>query len=135
MKKVVLPLLFAALTLTTACHNRKGDPEDENVPAVMKDTVAADNTDVAVPDADDAKTVQESLITVTGKVTDIRNGKDGYTATLKSIEGNEYKATISIPNLNDPKQYRSVKTGDTITVKGEPFAVGKENHIRVTEFL
>ena len=128
MKKITISL-FAVLALTVACNNKKGDADSEAASPAMKDTIAVDNTDVAVPEVPEQ---EEGGVTISGKVLEVQNGKDGYTAKLSGNEGAVYFATISIPNLDDPKQYRSVKVGETVTVSGEVFKVGEEDHIKVT---
>ena len=74
---------------------------------------------------------QELLIT--GEVTGIENGKDGYIATIKDKNGELYYATISIINLQKSAgEYKSYKIGDKITVEGANWkdAEGK-THITV----
>jgi len=61
----------------------------------------------------------ENQISVTGTVTGIENGKDGYMASLQTKEGQIYVATISIVNLGENRaQYKTHQVGDQITVKG-----------------
>lgn len=58
-------------------------------------------------------------LSITGEITTIENGKDGYTATIKDANGKLYYATISIVNLQKSGgEYKSYKIGDKITVKG-----------------
>lgn len=134
IKVLSLALIGAALTFT-ACKKETAK-EEEPVAEVTDSTVIemppVDSTGVAT----DAPVVTETkTITVTGKVTEINKGKDGYTAKISSAEGPSYFATISIPNLTDAKQYRSVKVGDNITVKGEPTNIEEDVLIKVTELL
>jgi len=72
---------------------------------------------------------------VTGVVTEIQPGKDGYTARLRTSEGKEYFATISRANLQKPETYRAAQTGDTLTVSGDQWQMeGKEQiTVRVLE--
>lgn len=133
-KVLSLALIGAALSFT-ACK-KETTKEEEPVVEVTDSTViempAVDSTGVAT----DAPTVTETkTITVTGKVTEINKGKDGYTAKISSADGPSYFATISIPNLADPKQYRTVKVGDNITVKGEPTNIEEDVLVKVTELL
>ncbi|CAL2104554.1 protein of unknown function [Tenacibaculum sp. 190130A14a] len=51
------------------------------------------------------------------EVTEIRNGKDGYTAILKDDKEGLYTCTISIPNLED--NYVQLKVGDKVRIAGE----------------
>ncbi|MFV5699152.1 OB-fold nucleic acid binding domain-containing protein [Flavobacterium sp. ZT3R17] len=73
--------------------------------------------------------------TVSGKVSAIQKGKDGYTATIENTKGRIYFGTISIPNLSNPQLFKQVEIGDTITVKGELWKMGKEKQITVREIL
>ncbi len=70
---------------------------------------------------------------ISGVVNEIQQGKDGYTAKITTANNDIYYVTISPSNLKDPAQYRSVKVGDTMTVKGEQWKKGDENHITVRE--
>lgn len=64
---------------------------------------------------------KEGQMTVTGKVQQIENGKDGYMATLLDKDGKSFVATISIINLQKSgAPYKRYEIGDTITVSG-PF--------------
>nr|WP_315232127.1 hypothetical protein [uncultured Flavobacterium sp.] len=73
--------------------------------------------------------------TVIGKVSAIQQGKDGYTATIENAKGRIYFGTISIPNLSNPQLFKQAEIGDTITVKGEVWKMGKEKQITVREIL
>ncbi|MFL9845150.1 hypothetical protein [Flavobacterium rhizosphaerae] len=131
MKKSISYVALLALLLSLgACNNKK---TDEATPPAAQAEEAIDNTatqpdTTVVPQAEEA-TQQDARITVSGTVTEVNRGKDGYTATLKAADGKEYKATISIPNLTDPKEYRSVEKGETIKVEGEFY--GDDNMIKV----
>lgn len=58
-------------------------------------------------------------LSVTGEVTAVENGKDGYMATIKDAAGKAYTATISIVNLQKSGgQYKRYNVGDKISVKG-----------------
>lgn len=72
---------------------------------------------------------------IKGKVESIENGKDGYTAKIKTMEGKFYFATISIPNLGreNAHQYRSLNIGETVEIKGEIWEMNNEQHITVRE--
>jgi hypothetical protein len=73
--------------------------------------------------------------TVSGEVSAIQKGKDGYTATIKNAKGKMYHGTISISNLSNPQLFKQAAIGDTIVVKGEVWKMGKEKHITVREIL
>lgn len=131
-KVLSLALIGTALSFT-AC--KKETPKEEDAVIEIKDT-----TTVITPSADSTVVTtgtpapeEVKIITVSGKVTEINKGKDGYTAKIYSTEGPLYSATISIPNLKDPKQYRTVKVGDMITVKGEHLEDGEGGLMKVTE--
>ncbi|MFV7236887.1 OB-fold nucleic acid binding domain-containing protein [Flavobacterium sp. ZB4R12] len=73
--------------------------------------------------------------TVSGEVSAIQTGKDGYTATIENKKGRIYFGTISIPNLSNPQLFKQAEIGDTIVVKGEVWKMGKEKQITVREIL
>jgi len=133
MKNTFLSLSMAlALFALTACTEKKGTITNEDPAAVeVVDATATDVDSTAVPATEEAEP-KEEVITVSGNVTEINQGKDGYTAKIKTAEGKFYFATISIPNMADPKQYKSVKIGESITVTGESFPVEEDTMIKVT---
>lgn len=128
MKKVYKSLiLVVAITAMASCNSNK------------KATVTEDGTEVVkvrTPEATEESKEEEkdSIISVEGEVKEINQGKDGYTAILTTEDG-IYFATISIPNLKDPKQYRAVKIGETIKVKGDYWKMEEDNYITVRELL
>lgn len=73
--------------------------------------------------------------TVSGEVSAIQKGKDGYTATIENAKSKTYHATISIPNLSNPQLFKQAAIGDTIVVKGEVWKMGKEKRMTVREIL
>ncbi|MBE8715242.1 hypothetical protein [Sphingobacterium hungaricum] len=81
----------------------------------------------------DAVDSKDSIQTVTGRITNIENGKDGYMATLVTSEGKTYIATISIVNMQKFNgTFKRHEVGETITVVGEGFQNdAKENYILV----
>ncbi len=72
---------------------------------------------------------------VVGKVQSVERGKDGYTARILTADSLVYYATISIPNLNDPKQYKEVEAGMSIQVKGDYWEADGDRHITVRELI
>ena len=109
MKNLVL-VLFAVTTLvTTGCVCKKSKAE-----------TTAQN--------------QEN-VTVTGKITAVANGKDGYTAVLQAANNKMYNATISRINLQKSgSEYKRYKEGDTITVTGSTWVDAEGvTYITVTE--
>lgn len=128
MKKAVKSLvLILAIAGMASCNSNK------------KATVTEDGTEVVkvrMPEETPESKAEEkaSVITVQGEVKEINQGKDGYTAILTSEDG-IYFATISIPNLKDPKQYRAVKIGETIKVSGDSWKMEEDNYITVRELF
>jgi len=128
MKKVYRSLiLVVAIAAMASCDSNK------------KATVAEDGTEVVkvrTPEATQESKEEEkdSIISVEGQVKEINKGKDGYTAIL-TTENGIYFATISIPNLKDPKQYRAVEIGETVKVKGDSWKMEEDNYITVRELL
>lgn len=128
MKKVYKSLiLVVAITAMASCNSNK------------KATVTEDGTEVVKvrthESTEESKEEEkDSIISVQGEVKEINQGKDGYTAILTTEDG-IYFATISIPNLKDPKQYRAVKIGETIKVKGDSWKMEEDNYITVRELL
>ncbi|WP_026728408.1 hypothetical protein [Flavobacterium denitrificans] len=78
---------------------------------------------------------KDTARTVTGKVESIEGGKDGYTAKINTDQKEVYFATISIVNVGGPQNYKQVKIGDVISVKGEFWKNDDENHIKVTQII
>lgn len=72
---------------------------------------------------------------VSGKVESIEGGKDGYTAKITTDTKEVYFATISIVNVGGPQNYKQLKIGDVVSVKGEKWKTEDENHIKVTEIV
>lgn len=126
MKKQIVSLALLALVLLSSCDSSKKTSEE----AVKEDTVSVVKEEPAeVASAEE----QKIEVAVTGTVQEINKGKDGYTAKIADESGKIFNATISIPNLKDPKEYRSVAVGDKISVKGESFASDSDNYIVVRE--
>lgn len=128
MKKIAKGLvLILAIAGITSCNSNK------------KATVTEDGTEVVkvrMPEETPESKAEEkdSVVTVEGEVKEINQGKDGYTAIL-TTEGGIYYVTISIPNLNDPKQYRAVKIGEMIKVSGDSWKMEEDNYITVRELF
>jgi hypothetical protein len=71
---------------------------------------------------------------ISGKVTAVQPGKDGYTARLVTDAGKVYFATISRANLKEnAAQYRSAAIGDTLQIWGDVWQAGDEIHVTVRE--
>lgn len=141
MKTQVCTLLLAGSFALLSCNDKK-EAYDDNPNS--KDSIAVTDSDAHAHDGDahdshghdhDAVVEVDAPVdvTVNGTVGEITFGKDGYTAQLKDDSGREYFVTISRANLDDPKQYRELKAGDKITVKGESFKLDNKLHIKVEE--
>lgn len=73
-------------------------------------------------------------LSITGEITAIQNGKDGFTATIKDANGKEYYATISFVNSHGSGR-GSNYIGNKITVKGSYWKDGKGGiHVTVDEY-
>ncbi|MGV3459711.1 MAG: hypothetical protein ACO1N9_04560 [Flavobacterium sp.] len=121
---IALALLTMALV---SCGDRKSETTNaDNHIDTLSTAVATGHTDI------DTTAVERDAVTtiVKGTVTNVQNGKDGYTATIKDDAGETFHATVSIPNLKDPKQYRAVAVGDVITVKGESWKMDEKMYIK-----
>jgi len=73
--------------------------------------------------------------TVSGKVTAVEFGKDGYTVKINTDENEVYFAAISIVNVGGPQNYKQLKEGEEVSLKGEIWKTETENHIKVKEIL
>jgi hypothetical protein len=73
--------------------------------------------------------------TVSGKVESIESGKDGYTAKITTDKNEVYFATISIVNVGGPQNYKQLKEGEEVTLKGEIWKTDTEKHIKVKEIV
>lgn len=113
MKKIIIA--FASIVLFAACD----EPKKVNTPE---------------PEAT-VDEPQKEVVTVSGKVQEIINGKDGYTAKIIAADSTLYFITASIPNATDPKNYYRVTIGENVTVKGEQWMQGTEKHITVRAFI
>lgn len=80
-------------------------------------------------------TEQQQTANVIGKIESVQRGKDGYTARIITDDGAIYYATVSVSNLNDPKQYKDGEPGMTIQVKGDYWEMEAERHITVRELM
>ncbi|RYG31524.1 MAG: hypothetical protein EOO01_35310 [Chitinophagaceae bacterium] len=127
MNKVIIVGAVVFSAIITSC----GSSSSPETP-VQQDTAKAAQTipqdTVAAPPASDT-------LRVTGVISKIENGKDGYMATLKDSTGKEFVATISIVNLQKGNsKFKRYNTGEKITVSGQSWKddSGME-HITVRE--
>ena len=118
MKKLLLiPIAFVIVS----CSETKKSSENNEM--VQTDTIKAEES------------IQKIEKTVKGKVMDIQNGKDGYTAKIETADKEIYFVTISHSNLKDHETYKTVKVGDDLDVSGELWDLSGEQHITVREIL
>lgn len=73
--------------------------------------------------------------TVSGKVVTVEFEKDGYTAKINTDKNEVYLALISIVNVGGPQNYKQLKEGEEVSLKGEIWKSKTENHIKVKEIV
>ena len=73
--------------------------------------------------------------TISGKVASIEFGKDGYTAKINTDKNEVYFATISIVNVGGPQNYKTLKEGEEVSLKGEIWKTETEKHMTVKEIV
>lgn len=118
MKSLIKTLALAAVIIS--CSSPKAEEEEEEPIEVVADTTRIEESPMRP-------------IEVEGKVKEITMGKDGYTAQIVTGKDEVYFLTISIPNMKDPKQYKTVKPGETVKVKGDAWMLEQDNYITVRE--
>ena len=116
--------MLSAVIAFASCNTAKTETKAE-IPTETTATASDSTTVVETPKAE--------IRTVEGKVQEIQNGKDGYTAKIETAEKEVYFVTISHSNLKDHTQYKSVKAGETLKVSGDFWKMENENHITVRE--
>lgn len=144
MKKNILLAAAAFALCLTGCNKKQAEgqnPEELKSYTVKgnlpPEEVPADTTQAATQQqapADMAMPAEGEEVTLRGKVTEITPGKDGYMAKLKIAEGQFFTATVSIPNMKDPKQYKKVNVGEMVTLTGLYYKIGKDNAVKVAAF-
>lgn len=104
LTKLIFPALMFVLALTLhSCDSMQQQPTPEEIAPVEE---------VKQPE-------EEQTLKISGVVTNIENGKDGYMATIKTADGQEYIATVSVVNLNKyGGTYKKKELNDSITVAG-----------------
>lgn len=73
--------------------------------------------------------------TISGKVESVVFGKDGYTAKINTDKNEVYFALISIVNVGGPQNYKQLKEGEEVSLKGEIWKTETENHMKVKEII
>ncbi|GEP50820.1 hypothetical protein FNO01nite_14920 [Flavobacterium noncentrifugens] len=117
--------MMSAVIAFASCNTAKTDAK----PEIQTETTVSE-TDTATAITEEPKAETKS---VEGKVQEIQNGKDGYTAKIETADKEIYFVTISHSNLKDHTQYKSVKVGETLKVSGDSWKADTENHITVRE--
>ncbi|HSD07201.1 hypothetical protein [Flavobacterium sp.] len=72
---------------------------------------------------------------ISGKVVAIEFGKDGYTAKVNTNKNEIYFALISIVNVGGPQNYKLLKEGEEVSLRGEIWKTDTENHMKVKEII
>jgi hypothetical protein len=111
--RVSMLLLF--MNLTSSCSDPK-----TNAPT-------AEATPPTAPTAE--------LKTITGTVTAITNGKDGYSAEVLTETDGSYAAMVSMVNMGGPDKYQSCNVGDKVSFKGVSSMMGDAKHLQVKEII
>jgi hypothetical protein len=73
--------------------------------------------------------------TVSGKVVSIEFEKDSCTAWINTDKNEIYFALISIVNVGGPQNYKGLKEGEEVLLKGEIWKTETENYIKVKEIV
>jgi hypothetical protein len=126
MNKVIILGLAVFTSVMTSCESSSNPDSSVNTDTLKTEQTIGQDTTVTPSKSDTLK--------VTGVISKIENGKDGYMATLKDSTGTAFVATISIINLQKSGgQFKRYKEGDKITVSG-PSWKDESNieHITVT---
>jgi len=135
MKKKLFIAAGVALLTLSACKDKAVEEDSTHDAATTEvDATATAAQDTSAPVQQEDVVAQNEIITIKGEVTAIANGKDGYTATIKDMDGKVYDVVISIPNMKDPKNFRRVNVGDKIKVSGEQYMVGERQTIKADSF-
>ena len=113
-------VVFTVLISLMSCMNKT----EEQKEIIKEVEVKTDTISAETPKEEVQKTVE-------GVVTNINQGKDGYTATLETYTKEAYFVTISHSNLTNHEQYKSVKVGDNLKVTGDFWKMEDKNQITV----
>lgn len=82
-----------------------------------------------------ASTPNAELTTITGIVSNVTLGKDGYTAAVQTDTDGIYAALVSIVNVGGREKCQPSNIGDKVTFKGEPYVLGNTKQLKVTEII
>lgn len=106
-------LLFSFLNLLFSCSENKTNP-----PAAA---------------AEPTKTAESK--TITGIVTAVNFGKDGYTADVQTDAEGIFAALVSIVNMGGRENYKPCNVGDRVVFKGVPSTIGDAKQLKVNEIV
>jgi hypothetical protein len=120
-KKLRNTVVFSVVLLLCSCNSKKEDNE------ILNDSTKS----VTVNDSIKAKPKAEISKSIEGKVEEIVNGKDGYTAKVSTASSEVYFVTVSHSNLTYHEQYKTFKLGEEIKVTGVFWQIENTNQITV----
>ena len=127
MKNIQNLAMLSAVIAFASCESHKQKTVIESGIEVTKVRTPTEDT------IDKTENPPMKIETVEGKVVEINQGKDGYTAKLETKEKTFFFVTISHSNLKNHEQYKSVKVGETLKVTGDSWKLGDDNQITVRE--
>lgn len=79
--------------------------------------------------------IVSSYTTISGTVTAVQAGKDGYTAEIRSPKDEITSATISIPNLLNGEAFVVLKPKSKVVLKGEAWMLDKQQQLTVRKII
>lgn len=121
-----LAMISAVIAFASCESHKKSTITEGGTELVKVRTPVEDTTNTAENPPAQTKTVE-------GTVTDINQGKDGYTAKIETADKEIYAVTISHSNLKHHEQYVTVKVGDRLKASGDFWKLDGINQITVRE--
>ena len=112
-----LSFVFFVLLIAAACSS------EENTKA----------TEAATTPVATTTTIQDALIA--GVVTAMEQGKDGYTATIRTATNEVYTALVSIINVGGIDNFKSCKIGDKVRFHGVKSIINQRKHLQVDRII
>ncbi|RZJ70478.1 hypothetical protein [Flavobacterium sp.] len=107
-----LAMLSAVITFASCESSKKVEIKEDGTEVIEVRKPEQDTVNkVAKPEAESRS--------VSGKVTKVNFGKDGYTAIVSTASGENYAVTISHSNLTDHTQYKEFKVGEELKATGD----------------
>ncbi len=113
--KIKTIVLFFAAVLTVSCATQTNEEQQVQEAAETNET--------------------NEVTTISGTVRAIENGKDGYTASVETANGETYNAVISIVNLGGPENFSRLKIGDKVRLQGLAFVVNETKQLVVDKII